>query len=178
VVHNILNLLNIPLQNIEIQSTVATLPYLNVLNYTVNGVCLATFGQIHPKILKQFDCKKELYYAEFELNTLYQQALAKSVCFTPLAQYPEVERDLALIVDKQLNYKILEDIACKYGSKLLKKVTLFDVYEGAPLAETQKSYALKFILQHTEKTLTDEEINKVMDKLIAAFEKEAGAKLR
>jgi phenylalanyl-tRNA synthetase beta chain len=178
VIHNILSLLHIPLQKIEMQPAAATSPCLNALSYTIDGALLVTFGQIHPKVLKHFDCKKELYYAEFELNTLYKYALNEPVCFTTLAQYPEVERDLALVVEKQLNYKTLEEIAYKYGSKLLKKVSLFDVYEGAPLTETQKSYALKFVLQHPEKTLTDEEINKVINKLIAAFEKEAGAKLR
>jgi phenylalanyl-tRNA synthetase beta chain len=178
VVHNILGLLHIPLQKIETQPTTSSSPYLNALSYTIDGALLVTFGQIHPKVLKYFDCKKELYYAEFELDTLYKETLSEPVHFTPLAQYPEVERDLALVVEKQLDYKTLEEIAYKYGSKLLKKVSLFDVYEGAPLAETQKSYALKFVLQHPEKTLTDEEINKVINKLIAAFEKEAGAKLR
>jgi phenylalanyl-tRNA synthetase beta chain len=178
VIHNILRLLHIPLQKTEMQPVDAASPYLNALSYTIDGVLLVTFGQIHPKVLKHFDCKKELYYAEFELDTIYRYTLSEPVRFTPLAQYPEVERDLALVVEKQLNYKTLEEIACKYGSKLLKKVSLFDVYEGVPLAETQKSYALKFVLQHPEKTLTDEEINKVMNKLIAAFEKEAGAKLR
>jgi len=178
IIHNILHLFHIPLQKTDIQEIRSSLPYTNAMVYTLEEKILVSFGQIHPKILKHFDIKKELYYAEFELDTLYKNIGKDTVKFAPLAQYPEVERDLSLVVEKHVTYQSLEKIAYLYGSKLLKKVSLFDVYEGAPLEETQKSYALKFVLQHPEKTLTDEEINKVMNKLIAAFEKDALAKLR
>ena len=98
--------------------------------------------------------------------------------YKPIPAFPEVKRDLALIIDKNISYDTLKQIGFKYGSKLLKNITLFDVYEGEKIEEGKKSYALNFVLQHPEKTLTEEEINKVMNKLIAAYEREAGAKLR
>ena len=98
--------------------------------------------------------------------------------FQPINTFPAVRRDLALVVDKTVNYDTLEKIARKYASKLLKQVSLFDVYEGSGVGEGQKSYALNFVLQSADKTLTDEEINKVMNKLISAYEREIGAKLR
>jgi phenylalanyl-tRNA synthetase beta chain len=152
--------------------------FSGALSYTIDNKPLVVFGQIHPKVLKYFDLKKEVFYAEFNTDTLFDATYQLPVLFTPMHPYPEVERDLALVVDKTVTYKNLEEIAIKFGTKLLKKVTLFDVYEGAHLDADKKSYALKFILQHPEKTLTDEDINKVMNKLIAAFEKEIGAKLR
>ena len=82
------------------------------------------------------------------------------------------------MVDKDVTYDMLEKIAYKYASKLLRKVSLFDVYEGPGVGEGKKSYALNFVLQSADKTLTDEEINKVMNKLVSAFEREVGAKLR
>jgi phenylalanyl-tRNA synthetase beta chain len=101
-----------------------------------------------------------------------------SVSYQPINTFPAVRRDLALVVDKEVSYDTLERIGFKYASKLLKQINLFDVFEGAALGEDKKSYALTFVLQSADKTLTDEEINKVMNKLIAAYEREAGAKLR
>ena len=92
--------------------------------------------------------------------------------------FPAVRRDLALVVEKSVSYDTLEKIGYKYASKLLKQINLFDVYEGAGVGEGMKSYALNFVLQSSDKTLTDEEINKVMNKLISAYEREVGAKLR
>ena len=92
--------------------------------------------------------------------------------------YPVVRRDLALVVDQSVSYDTLEKIGYKYGSKLVKNISLFDVYEGGKILPGKKSYALNFMLQHADKTLTDEEINKVMNKLVAAYEREVGAVLR
>ena len=109
--------------------------------------------------------------------TLYAACEAE-VNYRSIPAFPAVKRDLALIIDENVNYKTLEEIGFRYGSKLLKKITLFDVYEGDKIEKGKKSYALNFVMQHPEKTLTEEEINKVMNKLIAAYEREAGAKLR
>ena len=98
--------------------------------------------------------------------------------YTPINPYPAVRRDLALVVDKDVTYDTLEKIGYKYASKLLKQVNLFDVFEGAALGDGKKSYALNFVLQSADRTLTDEEINKTMNKLVAAYEREVGAKLR
>lgn len=127
--------------------------------------------------MKYFGIKKPVYYAEINTQLLFDVCKTE-VNYKPIPAFPEVKRDLALIIDKKISYETLKQIGFKYGSKLLKNITLFDVYEGEKIEEGKKSYALNFILQHPEKTLTEEEINKVMNKLIAAYEREAGAKLR
>ena len=103
-----------------------------------------------------------------------------SLClfFKELNKFPEVERDLALLLDKHITYKEVEALAFKTERKLLKSVNLFDVYEGKNLDEGKKSYAVRFILSHPDKTLTNDEINQVMDKLIKAYQKELSANLR
>ena len=109
---------------------------------------------------------------------LYSLSKQNKVLYKAIPAYPTVKRDLALVVDKSVTYGTLENIAYKFGTSKLKKVSLFDVYEGEKIEKGKKSYALNFVLQHDEKTLTEEEITKTMNKLIAAFERECGAKLR
>jgi len=101
-------------------------------------------------------------------NTLYK----------PIATHPSVKRDLALVVDKNVTYQQLEKVVTQFGSRHIKKVSLFDVYEGDNLPKGKKQYALNFVLQHPDKTMTDEEINKIMSKLLRTFERECGAVLR
>jgi phenylalanyl-tRNA synthetase beta chain len=95
-----------------------------------------------------------------------------------LSKYPEVRRDLALLVDKNVTFRQLRDLAFKTERKQLKKVGLFDVYEGDKLPEGKKSYALNFVLEDTTKTMTDAVIDKVMSTLIAQFDAQLGAKVR
>jgi len=151
---------------------------VNSLSYFHNDLCIAKAGQVNPKILKHFDIKKPVYYAEIELAQLFPEYLKHKILYTPIATIPAVKRDLALVVDRNITYLQLEKVTDQFGSRHIKKVSLFDVYEGEKLPEGKKQYALNFILQHPEKTLTDEEINKIMSKLIAAFERECGAALR
>jgi phenylalanyl-tRNA synthetase beta chain len=96
----------------------------------------------------------------------------------PVSTYPAVRRDLALELDKKITYAEIEKIARKTEQQLLKEMNVFDVYEGEKIAAGKKSYAISFILQNTEKTLTDEEIEATMNKLIKQFEKDLGASLR
>ena len=173
-VENIFRLLNIPIPQIE---TNEDHRFLNHLSYMVDGQCLCTIGVVMPTILKQFDLKKEVCYAEINTKILYESANS-DITYAQIPNYPSVERDLALVVDENVTYATLEKIAYKFGGKLLKNVSLFDVYEGDKVGAGKKSYALNFILQHAEKTLTDDDITKFMNKLIAAFEREAQAKLR
>ena len=98
--------------------------------------------------------------------------------YKEIGKYPEVRRDLALLLDEKISFKNLYDIAKKTEKNLLKKVSLFDVYQGDKLPEGKKSYALSFILQDDNKTLTDKQIDKVMAHLLSAFEKEVNAQLR
>ena len=177
IVFNIFKKANYPIQTLT--STCEPAPqFIDHIAYQCNGQTLVQMGQLHPRMLKEFDIKKPVYYAEIDLATLYCACGQSSICFTAIPVHPAVKRDLALVVDKNISYEMLEAIATKFGGKLLKSVSLFDVYEGDKIESGKKSYALNFVLQHAEKTLTDEEINKVMNKLIAAFEREIGAKLR
>lgn len=174
--NNVFVKINVPVENIVV-GTEENSALLNQLVYKIGDDILGRVGMVQPHIIKYFGIKKNVYYAEIDTKVLFA-ASRKEVNYKPIALYPAVKRDLALIIDKHIDYQTLENIAFKFGSKLLKKVSLFDVYEGDKIEEGKKSYALNFILQHAEKTLTEEEINKVMSKLIAAFEREVGAKLR
>lgn len=177
IVHNIFTKANFPAKEIQIKTSDSSL-FLENLVYEYNGVVLAQFGQVHPKIQKNFDLKKPIFYAEIDFNQLFLHSQNRPILYTPISTYPSVKRDLALVIDKSVSYNTLEEIAYKYGSSKLKKVSLFDVYEGDKLEAGKRSYALNFVLQHEEKTLTEEEITKIMNKLISAFERECGAKLR
>ena len=176
IINNIFVKINIPVGKIEI-STENSSDLFNQVVYRMNGEVLARIGQVHAHILKYFGIKKPVYFAELNTATLYA-ACETEVNYRSIPAFPAVKRDLALIIDENVSYKTLEEIGFKYGSKLMKNITLFDVYEGDKIEKGKKSYALNFVLQHPEKTLTEEEINKVMNKLIAAYEREAGAKLR
>lgn len=176
VVHNILSKINFPTD--AIVSRQGSALFLEHLIYSVDNNDLVQFGQVHPKILKQFDIKKPVFYAEINFELLYSLSKLNKVLYKAIPAYPTVKRDLALVVDKAVTYATLESIAYKFGTSKLKKVTLFDVYEGEKIEQGKKSYALNFVLQHEEKTLTEEDITKTMNKLIAAFERECGAKLR
>ena len=173
-VENIFKLLNI--KNVQSEIGVDA-RFTECLKFHIGEATVGTIGELKPSILKYVDIKKEVCYAEIDLDVLYT-VYGANVTYSPIPAYPAVKRDLALVVDKAITYDTLEKIAYKYGSKLLKNVSLFDVYEGDKIESGKKSYALNFVLQHAEKTLTDEDITKVMNKLIAAYEREIGAKLR
>ena len=173
-VENIFKLLNIKGLETKLETDTR---FTNSLCYYSGEELLATIGTLQPSILKYFDIKVPVCYAEIDTEVLYRLG-GTQVTYSPIPLFPAVKRDLALVVDKAVTYDTLEKVAYKYGSKLLKNVTLFDVYEGDKIEAGKKSYALNFVLQHSEKTLTEEDITKVMNKLIAAFEREVGAKLR
>jgi phenylalanyl-tRNA synthetase beta chain len=153
-------------------------PFINTLLYTNNGQPIAQIAQIHPKTLKYFDIKKPVFYAEINVEPLFVEYLRSKTLFTQINTTPSVKRDLALVVDKNVTYQQLENIATQFGSRHIKKISLFDVYEGDKLPGGKKQYALNFVLQHPEKTMTDEDISKIMSKLVVAFERECGAALR
>ena len=127
---------------------------------------------------KCFDIKNNVYFAELSWNKLMTEAKKQVVNFKDIPKYPVVERDFALLVDKNVLFSEIEKISFKSDKKTLKKVQLFDVYEGKNLPEDKKSYAVKFHLQDEESTLTDKQIDAIMQKIYVALEKEIGAKLR
>ena len=143
-----------------------------------NGKKLLEMGVVSKKIRSIFDIKADVYYAELDFDTLVWITRNHSVTVSELSKYPEVRRDLALLVDKEVTFSRLYSIARSTEKKLLRSVSLFDVYEGDKLPEGKKSYALSFILEDTTKTLTDSAIDRAMSNLIRAFEQHAGAEIR
>lgn len=143
-----------------------------------NGHTLAKFGSIVPALLKKFDIDSEVFYGDILWNNLLNAAKKSEVHFAELPKFPEVRRDLALLIDKNIHFNEIENIAFSTEKKLLKSVSLFDVYEGKNLPEGKKSYAVSFILQDPSKTLTDNLIDSVMKKLVNNYEKQLGASLR
>lgn len=138
---------------------------------------LVEFGVVKKHIIKHFDIKQEVFYADFNWDLIIKM-ISNKIKFQELPKYPEVRRDLALLVDQSVAFESLYKLARQTEKSLLKQVSLFDVYEGKNLPEGKKSYALSFILQDTTKTLTDTQIDKIMGKLQTVFQNEVGAQLR
>ncbi len=139
---------------------------------------LLTMGTVAPAVLRSFDIRQPVHYAEIDMEALLATVAGNEVRFTEIPRFPEVRRDLALLLDKEIPYREVERIAFETERKLLKQVNLFDVYEGKNIEAGKKSYAVSFILQDEEQTLTDKVIDKVMDKLIGAYAHRLGAKIR
>jgi phenylalanyl-tRNA synthetase beta chain len=154
-------------------------PYFSYgLQYKQGKEVLVELGLLKPSICKYFDIKQEVFFAELDWAKLLS-AWGKAVVYEPVPRYPVVERDLSLVIDKKISFQELETIARKTEKSILQHIRLFDVYQGANLGDdTKKAYALSFSLVDKEKTLTDEVIDKTLQKLIGAFEKEAGAVIR
>lgn len=142
------------------------------------GKLIVEMGVIAKKHLKEFDIEMPVYYAEINWTVLMKAVRKNTVNFHEISKYPPVSRDLALLVDSNVEFVEIEKIAYQSEKKLLKKVELFDVYEGKNLPAGKKSYAVNFILQDEEKTLTEKHIEAVMTKLIANLKKHLNAELR
>jgi phenylalanyl-tRNA synthetase beta chain len=125
-----------------------------------------------------FDIDTDVFFAEMNMDVLLRKTANRTVRFSEISKFPAVSRDMALLVDKNVTFAQIEQIARKSGKKLLKEVSLFDVYEGSNLPQGKKSYAVNFVLQDNEKTLTDQQIDAIMQKIRINLEKELGAVLR
>ncbi|MES2381650.1 MAG: phenylalanine--tRNA ligase subunit beta [Bacteroidota bacterium] len=139
---------------------------------------IAVFGQLKTELAGKFDIDLPVYYASINFDLLYALNANETTVIKPVSIFPAVKRDLALLIDDAINYAQLEKIAVKTDNKLIKAINVFDVYKGDKIESGKKSYALSFILQDETKTLTDQEIDAVMNKLIKNYEKEIGATLR
>lgn len=152
--------------------------YSDAVSIKIKGKVIMSLGIIAKKWNKLFDIKGELFYAEMNFDTFVDVIKNYSLKVSELSKYPEVRRDLALLVDKNVTFSQLHSVAFKTEKELLKNITLFDVYQGDKLPEDKKSYALNFVLEDTTKTLTDNVIEKCMSSLVFQFEKQLGAKIR
>jgi phenylalanyl-tRNA synthetase beta chain len=139
---------------------------------------LVSFGLVSNGMLKKLDIDKEVFFADFNWDLVLKSIRKNKITFKDVPKMPSVRRDLSLLINKDVTFKELETLALKSEKNLLKEVNVFDVYEGEKLAQNKKSYALSFLLQDEEKTLTDKQIDSVMSKLISIFEKELGAEVR
>ena len=139
---------------------------------------LLTMGTVNPALARRFGVKQPVFAAEIDWNALFELVKRDKVAFKELPRFPEVRRDLALLLDENVQYADLQASATRVAKKLLKQVTLFDVYRGDKIPSGKKQYALGFVLQDTEKTLTDADVERVMDKLLSTFTNEFGAVLR
>lgn len=176
-VERLLDRFGIDIHKLEV-ATVPTDLYSDGFILKTKNATLIEIGIVSKKLRKAFDINQEVYYAEIDWTTLVTLIKQNKVVYKELPRYPEVRRDLALVLDKGITFTQLRTIAFKTEKNLLKKVSLFDVYEGDKLPEGRKQYALSFTLQDENKTLTDNAIDKAMASLLKAFENETNAILR
>ncbi len=143
-----------------------------------SGKVFIELGIVSKKLQKQADIDREVFFADINWTQVTNAVKKAAVHFTEIPKYPAVSRDLALLIDKNVEFAQIEQIARQTEKKLLKKVELFDVYEGKNLPEGKKSYAVNFVLQDMEKTMSDKQIEAIMNKLIQNLKKQLGAELR
>ncbi len=174
--------INNVLSRIGLDSKVSSLPvesdiFAEGLSLAVGKEIIVEFGTIKKSILKHFDIKQEVLFADFNWGKI-QKYISNKIKFTDIPKYPAVRRDLALLLNESTHFEEVYKIAKQTEKKLLKEIHLFDVYQGKNLPEGKKSYAVSFIIQDESKTLNDKEIEKIMSKLQMNFENQLGATLR
>ena len=174
--------INTVLSRLGLDAKITTLPlemdlFSEGISLAIGKEVIVEFGTVKKSILKHFDIKQEVFYADFDWSRV-QKYVSNKIKFTDIPKYPEVRRDLALLINNDITFEAIYKVAKQTEKKYLKDVNLFDVYEGKNLPEGKKSYAVSFTIQDESKTLTDKEIEKTMLKLQTNLEKELGATLR
>ena len=177
-VQNVLKRLGVNLQNVQTEKFSNDLIAEGLALRTTSGKLLAEIGIVAADTLKRLDIAMPVYYADLQWKTLLKESTKHKIVYADIAKFPEVKRDLALLIDKNVEFAEIERIARETERKLLRNITLFDVYEGKNLEAGKKSYAVSFTLQDNDKTLKDSQIEAIMQKLIKNFEEKLGAKLR
>ena len=148
------------------------------LIYRMGKEEVVRFGEVNGALLEKFEIEQPVFFAEIRLAPLLQVRKNLRVTYREMPRYPSVRRDLALLLNKEVRFEEIRALAYKTEKKLLKEVDVFDVFVDPKLGENKKSYAVSFILQDPEKTLTDKQIDAVMGRMMKAFERELGAKIR
>lgn len=177
-VENILLRLGVPMKKVIFGHLTNDLYAAGLSITTASGRSLGTIGIVNQKLCKALDIDVEVYYAELSWTLLMKEIKKNKVTFAEISKYPAVKRDLALLLDKHVPFADIEKIARDSERKLLKEVTLFDVYEGKNLPAGKKSYAVSFFLQDETKTLNDKQIDAIMKKIQTNLEQKLGAQLR
>ncbi|HNP48209.1 MAG TPA: phenylalanine--tRNA ligase subunit beta [Bacteroidia bacterium] len=176
-VENLLRICGVGSSNLNTEVYADTF-FASGLQIKTGNKVLVTFGSIKKNQLKPFDISNEVFYADFDWDALIKIAGKKSVQYVEVSKFPVVRRDLSMLIDRQVTYAQIEAIAYKTERKLLRELRLFDVYEGEKIEAGKKSYAVTFLLNDDEQTLTEKQIDKTMERLMLALEKEAGAVIR
>lgn len=152
--------------------------FSQAVEYRKGEKTLVYFGAVAKSVLKKMDISNDVFYADFDWDLLIKVIRKNKISYKEVSKFPAVRRDLSLLVDKNVSFDSLRQLALRSEKKLIKEVNVFDVYQGDKLPEGKKSYALSFVLQDEEKTLADKQIDAVMSKLILIFGKELGAEIR
>jgi phenylalanyl-tRNA synthetase beta chain len=174
-VHTILNKLGI----FKFSSTLNDNPFFDdYIQYKLNNDIIVSFGSVDNKILKKYKINKSVYVADFNWDVLLKIVKGSNIVYSPVNKFPSVRRDLSLLIDKNISFSELESIAKSIKCNILKDINLFDVYTGDKLPENKKSYSLSFIFEDNSKTLTDIQIDKIMDRLIKDYKKGVSAEIR
>ena len=177
-VENILVRLGVNLQKVIFGNLANDIYSAGLSITTSSGRQLGTMGIVSPKICKELDIETDVYYAELSWTLLMKEIKKSKVTFSEISKFPAVKRDLALLLEKNVQFAEIEKIATESERKLLKDVALFDVYEGKNLSAGKKSYAVSFYLQDEGKTLNDKQIDAIMKKIQTNLEQKLGAQLR
>ena len=142
-----------------------------------NGKMLGLIGKLRADLLDMFGIKQEVFYSQLDWQTILKK-YKSDISYEPISKYPEVKRDLSLVLDKSISYAEIQQLAFKQEKKLLNRINLFSVYEGDKIEKGKKAYAISFFLQDKFKTLSDKQIDKSMSALMHLYEKELGAIIR
>ena len=178
-VENVLRRLGVKVENLKNSDLSSKSDIFNEgLAYHLGNNLVAEFGSISISILKSFDLETDVYFADLYWNNILTVIKSNKIQFSELPKYQEVKRDLSMVLDKSVTFAQIRDLAFRTEKRLLKKINLFDVYEGDRIEKNKKSYAVSFILQDETKTLVDSEIDNVMNRLMKTYEKELNAQIR
>lgn len=175
---NILKRLGMPVRSLKADSTASELLSEGLIYKNLNGQAVMEIGLVAPLWLKKSGIANPVYYADLIWGQILAETRKNKVVFKELPKFPEVRRDLALLIDKNITFGQIRDLAFKAERQLLRDVNLFDVYEGQGVPEGKKSYAVSFILRDDLRTLNEKQIDKVMEKLVEVYGRELGAQLR
>jgi phenylalanyl-tRNA synthetase beta chain len=164
-------------KNMKVSATKSEL-FDDGMCYTIAKKKVVDFGWVKSSILKKMDVKQEVFFADFDRTAVAELLKMNRVKYKGIAKFPAVRRDLSLLLDESVKFAQIVELAMQQERKLLKEVGLFDVYQGKNLGEGKKSYAVSFVIQDDNQTLTDKQIDKIMDKIQGAIEQQLSAQLR
>ncbi len=163
--------------NLEIYRYIYYNKESNVLEFKVNNEVFGMISEVETRILQLFDIKNDVYVCELDLDVLYKERKNGNI-YSPVSKFPTVKRDLALIVNNDVHYSDISELLKKFGGKTLKEISLFDIYSDEKIGTNKKSIAVSLEFQSEEKTMTDDEVNNQVEKLIKNLKKELNIELR